>query len=94
MNIDSGRPGKGVEVGMDESTRAMREKYWSELDSEQKIKRMRGIVRAQQQRIDRLERFVELFKHHEHLEGDILVPLEDPGAVHTCLPVDLDQVYF
>lgn len=62
----------------------MREKYWSELGIEEKVERMRSIVRRQGDQLDRIEtEFHSLrrqFANHEHnAKSEVVLPI-DPGS--------------
>lgn len=73
-----------------------REKYWSEIDDKEKIKRLRQIVKQQQGELRRLSNLVDMLANHEHGKlGQILSPLLR-GGYHTLSGPreDKDEVYF
>lgn len=57
---------------------ASREKYWSELSIEEKIGRMRQIVRSQREQLQHLDRIVSglmaKFEAHSHDAQRVLIP--------------------
>ena len=60
---------------------AMREKYWDELGTDEKIERMRAEVKRWQRKCDRLERELSGLQSHQHgNDGTILVPYASHGA--------------
>ncbi len=54
----------------------MREKYWSEIDTKEKIERLRNLVKSQLQTISRLEQELNRFKRHSHNEKGEAVIVE------------------
>ena len=75
-----------------------REKYWSELNADEKIKRMREQVRYLERRLEGMSRKIDNLGNHNHLEGKIVVPFnsyestsEKAGQTRNTNP---DDVYF
>ena len=54
---------KGI-IGAGQS--AKREKYWSELKQEEKLERMRGIVKMLSSEIERFQRLIWKIEKHKH----------------------------
>ena len=82
---------------MDGELKCGREAYWKELDDGKKIERMRGKVKLLEGRVERLISVIELLKRHHHLEGKIMVTLEDDqprGWGSGGRPNNPDEVYF
>ena len=53
-----------------------REKYWSELDADGKVERMRRRVKSLQRQVEELQSIVRAMKEHSHTsQGIIVVPL-------------------
>lgn len=72
-----------------------REKYWSEIGDKEKIVRIRGIVKQQQNEIRRLSSLVEALVQHDHgKSGQLLSPIRF-GGYETFSPSPRnDEVYF
>lgn len=51
-----------------------REKYWEELKTEEKIERMRKIIKMIQSNFKFLDNSVKQLENHNHLDGEIVVP--------------------
>lgn len=62
---------------------ASRKKYWSELTDSERIERMRKIIKGQDTTISRLQKEIVRLLSHKHLNGAIVVNLDD-------LEVDLE----
>ena len=64
-----------------------REKSWNELDVDQKLERMRQIVKQLTQHFGMVQEVVSSLRHavqvHEHLNGKIVTPLPHPGEYET-----------
>lgn len=74
---------------------AGREKYWSELDDKEKVKRLRQVVKQQQSELRRLSGLVDLLVNHEHgKSGQILSPVCHGGWHTPPGREDDDKVYF
>lgn len=56
-----------------------REKYWNELTPDEKVERMRTILRRQTSQIEDMQRTLNLLMNHSHnpVNGKLAVPLED-----------------
>lgn len=58
---------------------AMREKYWGELNADEKIERMRHVVHLLQDEVERLEkrnyRLENGFRNHSHVNDKLMIPL-------------------
>ena len=97
------------EKKQDNWTIANREKYWSELGIEEKLERMRMIVKGQNDEIrylnERLSKVSKLFTQHQHsVDGKILLRIksdfggiycqETPPPLNADKPKNLNEVYF
>jgi len=75
-----------------------RQKYWSELKSDEKIERLREQVKSVQYRQQGMEELLQRLNNHSHLpDGSIVVPLHGdyPQQVHGSLRWEKDdEVYF
>lgn len=77
-----------------------RRKYWSEIDANEKIERMRDVVKVQSRTISVFERLLdELMKHSHAPDGKLLRPIGRMGyASEDAEPRkrggEEDQVYF
>lgn len=87
-----------------------REKYWKELSIEEKIERMRVVVKEEMRSSTHLDELLNQvmfeFEKHEHHDGKILLPMRtanndfmrtdySPGRKrHIGKPVNPDEVYF
>ena len=81
-----------------------REKYWNELNAHERVSRMRGIVKAQGNKIKELEQQVRNLMEHSHNGSEITVPLkkEDGNCCQTGpvefmripTPEEDEKVYF
>lgn len=60
---------------------ARREKYWSEIEPDEKCKRLRQIVKSLDARLGVLERQLHELQHHEHSAQGLMAPIH-------CGPVD------
>ena len=60
-----------------EERKVGRELYWSELDEGKKIERMREVIKRLEERINCLTSIVEPLKRHCHIEGKVMVDIED-----------------
>ena len=68
---------QGYNINWQTSTKVSREKYWSELTSDEKIERMRGIVqRLERQLIDVQNDYYVLSKHQHKTDGQLMIPFE------------------
>ena len=73
-----------------------REKYWSELNQDEKIERMRRIVKNQGREVEELKEKVRKLRKHSHMNnGEIVVKFDAdepkfyPGKAHHP-----DEEYF
>ncbi len=78
--------------------KASRERYWSEIDDQEKIKRLREKVKTLESRVDMLTEKIAFFRNHRH-DGDcICVPYEDGISYRRKnifhLDTNIDDVYF
>ncbi len=64
---------------MNENHKPSREKYWSELDADGKIERMRQEVKNAQRRLAEAEEKVRQLLQHNHNGSDIVIPLIKPS---------------
>jgi archaellum component FlaC len=78
-----------------------REKYWSELTTDEKVERMRDQVKSLIRIVDRLNYKLNLLfrhSHHDH-EGRVTIPIDECreaiGAIGGRVkPENKDDVYF
>jgi len=56
-----------------------RDKFWSEIGIDEKIERMRRMVKAVQQENNSLRKTIHDFQNHSHLEGRIVIPVGHGG---------------
>ncbi len=85
-------------------TEASRERYWGELNAEERVERMRRIVQEQQRSISFLRAKVNQLEfrigNHGHLDGTVVGPLFSGGFggdldYSPLLPErNSDEVYF
>jgi len=60
----------------DEEMKCEREKYWSEIDIEEKINRTRRAVKHLQADVSMLMKFMRLFQSHSHTpDGSVVIPM-------------------
>ena len=81
-----------------DQSQPMRKKYWSELDVDRKMGRMRSEVKQIKARQESLSAVLDELRVHTHAsDGSILIPLHSPygqGEVARRLPEKDDEVYF
>jgi len=58
-----------------EQTKAHREKYWSECDDQEKIRRLRQEVKLLQADVSKLMRFMHFLSNHNHQDGSVVIPI-------------------
>jgi len=63
---------------MDEQTKPCREKYWSEVGIEEKVERMRQVIKQKDRTLSELWGIVEQLRTHVHAQHDGRI-LYDPG---------------
>jgi len=76
---------------------AAREKFWSEVDADEKCRRLRKQVKRLETEITSLSKLIAGLLDHEHLNGRILQPLYGMGNGNTGFATnynDKDDVYF
>ena len=75
-----------------------REKYWSEIGIEDKVKRMRDIVKNMQNEIHQLRTRIYDLSEHSHSEGKIVIPMnKNDGCPQGYFPhssTNDDEVFF
>lgn len=73
-----------------------REKYWGELDPNQKVERMRGEVKSLQYRIRSLEEIIhQLQRHYHEANGDVVAPIGRFGYLtEAYAPSNPEEVWF
>jgi hypothetical protein len=76
-----------------------REKYWSELTTDEKVERMREQVKNLIRIVDRLDYKLNLLLRHSHHEGGVTIPIDECreaiGAIGGRVkPENKDDVYF
>ena len=86
-------------MAIEETMKEAREKYWSELDSDGKIERMRRIVRNQGREIDELKEKVRKLRKHTHVGdgfADIAIPLDtrDESRFYGGKQLGPEEEYF
>jgi len=65
---------------MDEELKESREKYWSELQLEEKIERMRKMVKILMREVGELNDTIAKLRKHSHLDsGEIVVKWDADG---------------
>lgn len=64
---------------MEEEHKPSREKYWSELDADGKIERMRQEVRRAQNQLVEAQENIRQLLQHSHSGSDIVIPLKRPS---------------
>ena len=86
------------EQKMSDELKTSREKYWSELTTEEKVERMRNEVQSLQTQIARHGKMINHFFNHLHQDGKITIPIErhdgkeSEGRIRRGL--NKDDVYF
>ena len=71
-----------------------REKHWGEIDSDEKIERMRTEVRHLREELDHLRKAYKNMESHQHLsDGEIVVPFKKTRR-HLLREVIRDDQYF
>ena len=70
-----------------------RAKFWKELTPEEKIERMREIVRQMDRRVDQLENRIASLERHDHLNGNLVAPLQN-GPYCERKQNDGEECYF
>lgn len=81
--------------GVGATCKPMRQKYWSELDGQEKVERMREQVKYLQEDIRRLSVLVDKLRGHSHHEnGQLLISLEDNRPMEFRPVKPGDEVYF
>jgi len=81
----------------DDGMKANRQKYWSEIDQDEKIKRLRAELKRYMRQLDDLHYDVRRLKEHRHSsDGAPAVPFERPGYEGRTIrhEKDGDDVYF
>lgn len=74
-----------------------RPSYWKELSIEDKIERMRDVVKGIQNQNDRLERRIRELSVHDHKDGKLIVPFDEYGRGSGTIlsrQQNPDEVYF
>ncbi len=87
---------------MNEECKIARERYWSESDDQEKIKRLHSVVKRLQSEVAMLNKFMVYLNSHSHApDGSVLIPLfmRDEPHLNYCLPprnekLNEDEVYF
>ena len=81
-----------------EQCQPMREKHWSELDSDEKIERMREEVKRWQKIVSGMKEKIEKLSRHTHNpnDGKLLISMsyQEGYPMHTRYQKDTDEVYF
>jgi hypothetical protein len=69
---------------MNEEGKCSREKYWPELTTDERIERMREVVRRLQNQVSAIAETVEELQNHRHLlpTGELCTPL--PQVNYAC----------
>jgi hypothetical protein len=57
--------------------KTMREKYWNELDWEEKVERMREVVKRLERALEKLSNSYLQLERHDHLDGQLVIRLSD-----------------
>ncbi len=72
-----------------------REKYWSELSLEEKVERMRSIVKRLQRTVNDLGMDIRMLNNHDHLDGEIVVKQKSlHSSPNECSGTNDNEVYF
>ena len=79
---------------MGEMGKAGRDKYWSELDTEEKCKRLREQVKTLQRHQREMAIMLRKPSDHSHDGGKVMVPLYDPCGGEPIRQPTGDDVYF
>ncbi len=85
-----------------EQNMPQREKYWKELNSEEKIERMRDIVVSLKSQVFNLNSAIDSLNSciisHIHDDGKVFIPIKIGERNYSCedipRPRNLDEVYF
>lgn len=81
----------------DECYKAMREKYWSEIDDAERVVRTRNAVKKLQRKVEKLNKLFDRLSIHSHLSnGEIVIPLHSKMENdEICLSIsNSDEQYF
>jgi conjugal transfer/entry exclusion protein len=82
----------------DEINKICREKYWSELTTEERVERMREQVKNLQREIRSLGNLIQNLSEHNHLNNEIVMPLRSRRGLEkteqTRRGPGKDDVYF
>jgi len=88
---------KGRNV-MEETSKPTRQKYWSELDADEKIERMRDVVRDLKESLSGSNKNWDNFRNHKHnKEGEPVVEKRLAYGGDVCERAERkknDEVYF
>jgi len=60
-----------------EELKTSREKYWKELDVNEKIERMREVVKRLQLAVEKLSNSYLQLERHDHLDSQVVIRLPD-----------------
>jgi archaellum component FlaC len=55
-----------------------REKYWKEADIDLKVERCREQIKSLRALVNRQHKMIQQLSNHSHLDGDIVIPMEEP----------------
>lgn len=99
----------GVKTASGLQDKADRQKYWKELDIEEKIERMREVMKSnmyfQEANTERINKISNHFYKHQHdSKGDMMAPLKEYGDDSYSLSnkiggkiglgINNDEIYF
>ena len=79
---------------MDECNKTCREKYWSEIDDSEKIKRLRAEIKRLQFRYERLLGSVVQLENHQHIGDNLVVNFDSPRVQQYSKAEEGDDCYF
>ena len=75
-----------------------REKYWSEIDTDEKLKRLREHVKYLEKRIERMSKKIDKLEDHHHIYDKIVIPLRYNTSLseveRRSIGPNPDDVYF
>ena len=71
-----------------------RNKHWSELTSDEKIERLREIVKRLESQNSNLRETVDNLREHQHIDGTIVIPMKRHYSGDVCEGMPSDDVYF
>ncbi len=81
---------------MNDAMQCSRQKYWSEIDDQEKIRRLREEVKQLKRRFENIASIVDKLSDHDHADGKVVTPLHSRfgQAESDGSRGDGDEAYF